>query len=81
MVGRNLDEIKRWFDEGCSGWTMTERYTAQIDRFVKDVFLSVEPEANVALMATGGYGRGEMAPFSDVDVMFFARDRRDTKAS
>jgi [protein-PII] uridylyltransferase len=81
MVGRNLDEIKRWFDEGCSGWTMTERYTAQIDRLVKDVFLSVEPEANVALMATGGYGRGEMAPFSDVDVMFFARDRSDTKAS
>jgi [protein-PII] uridylyltransferase len=81
MVGRNLDEIKRWFNEGCSGRTMTERYTAQIDRLVKDVFLSVEPEANVALMATGGYGRGEMAPFSDVDVMFFARDRRDTKAS
>jgi [protein-PII] uridylyltransferase len=81
MAGRNLDEIKQWFGEGCSGRTMTERYTAGIDRLVKDVFLSVDPEANVALMATGGYGRGEMAPFSDVDVMFFAKDRRDTKAT
>jgi [protein-PII] uridylyltransferase len=81
MVARNLDEIRQWFGEGCSGRTMTERYTAEIDRLVKDVFLSIDPGADVALMATGGYGRGEMAPFSDVDVMFFAKDRRDTRAT
>jgi [protein-PII] uridylyltransferase len=81
MTGRNLDEIKKWFDEGCSGRTMTERYTTEIDRLVRDVFLSVDPGAQVALMATGGYGRGEMAPFSDVDVMFFAEDRRNTTAT
>ncbi len=81
MAARNLDEIRHWFDEGCSGRTMTERFTAGTDRLVKEIFQSVDPDADVALMATGGYGRGEMAPFSDVDVMFFARDRRDTKAS
>ncbi len=81
MAQRNLGEIEKWFDEGCSGRTMTERYTAGIDRLVRDIFLSVDPGADVALMATGGYGRGEMAPFSDVDVMFFAKDRRDTKAT
>ncbi len=81
MSARNLDDIKQWFDEGCSGRTMTGRYTAETDRLVRDIFLSVGPSKDVALMATGGYGRGEMAPFSDVDLMFLARDRSDTKAT
>jgi len=47
------------------------------DHVVEDVY----PVGNrssgerIALMAVGGYGRGEMAPFSDVDLAFITPDK------
>ncbi len=45
------------------------RHAQLIDRTVKEVWAQIEPVASAALVATGGYGRGELYPWSDIDLL------------
>lgn len=81
MNTKTFDEIEGWFNENQGGIALAECYTAKMDQIVQDIFNSVNKDVKAVLIATGGYGRRELCPYSDVDIMFFALNRADTAAA
>ena len=50
-------------------------HTRLIDRILRGLWRDIQPAARAALVATGGYGRGELFPCSDIDILvLLARD-------
>ncbi len=60
---------------GASGGEIVQRRTALIDRFLREAHH--RRESAPCLLAVGGYGRGELNPFSDIDIMFLCKDEAD----
>ena len=78
VAGRG--EVKKRFDAGASGTDAVHALsflTDQVIRLLYDfVTTHIYPISNptegerMSLIAVGGYGRGELAPFSDIDLLF-----------
>ena len=76
----------RFEDEGGKGSETVQAQAFLIDQLIRvlyDVAVTyVYPVANptigeqIAIVATGGYGRGELAPYSDIDLMFLLNYKR-----
>jgi [protein-PII] uridylyltransferase len=57
-------------DQTLRGSSFTSAYTAVIDRWLRSLFHETFNEGErVALVATGGHGRQELCPASDLDLM------------
>ena len=54
------------------------RYTKKIDEIIKNIWLSFDIN-EACLIAVGGYGRGELAPFSDIDLLILTHDNASNK--
>jgi len=53
---------------------LLRRHAQLIDRIVKSVWAEVGLGSEAALVATGGYGRGELFPCSDIDLLILLAD-------
>ena len=49
------------------------RYTKKIDELIRNIWNSFNIN-EACLVAVGGYGRGELAPFSDIDLLILNSD-------
>lgn len=63
---------------GAAGDEIVQRRTALIDRVLKDIYQPLAACGPLPLLvAIGGYGRGELNPFSDIDILLLCRDEQD----
>ncbi len=66
-----LARFKEGFLKGGDIFSLMSDWSTAVDSSVKALFEANLPaEARVAVFALGGYGRREMSPYSDVDLMF-----------
>ena len=73
-------EIRQRFEAGASGTETVRGLSFLMDQLIRALYdfvgSHVYPLANptsgehMAVVAVGGYGRGELAPYSDIDLLF-----------
>lgn len=66
------EALERLWEQGVVGRALLRDHSRLADEFIEECFQEVAgsvPPESVALIALGGYGRSELFPFSDIDLM------------
>lgn len=83
LLAEGREAIKARFSEDNDGAIYVGGYALIMDSIVSSLFRRIASDApsGFTLMATGGYGRGELSPASDIDLMFLTAVQPDRKTT
>jgi len=79
FLNTERDKIRIWHRQGAGGREVVQAHTGLVDESIKHVVMSLHALpafsksdllGKFALVAIGGYGRGELNPYSDIDLLF-----------
>lgn len=83
LLAREREKIKAWHRSGAGGREVIQAHTGLVDEVIKHITLSllalkryegVPVLDEFSLVAVGGYGRGELNPCSDIDLLFLLKE-------
>ncbi len=78
MLAEEEAVIREAHFAGAGGSEIVQRRTSLIDRTLRDIHAALCSSGPMpSLVAIGGYGRGELNPRSDIDIMFLYRDETE----
>jgi [protein-PII] uridylyltransferase len=67
--------------EGAGGYEIVRDLSDSVDRAITKIWWRVRPSDPVAIVALGGYGRRELCPSSDIDLMVLHRSGDEVNGS
>ena len=81
---REMALVRQTYERTGDGTAAIRRRSAVVDRILIEMWrraFTGQPGANISLVALGGYGRKDLFPFSDVDVLFaFSDDKAEEQS-
>ena len=76
---REMALVRQTCERTGDGTAAIRRRSAVVDRILIEMWHRVfagQPAQNVSLLALGGYGRKDLFPYSDIDVLFAFADEK-----
>ncbi|HZQ60310.1 MAG TPA: DUF294 nucleotidyltransferase-like domain-containing protein, partial [Casimicrobiaceae bacterium] len=71
------DALRAEFETHADTKALLHGHARLVDRVVRGVWSELRAPSHLALLAVGGFGRGELYPHSDVDVLVLLTDPAD----
>ncbi len=88
-LAEGRERLRERFEAGAGGLETARGYSHLVDQIVRvlydhaaeDLYPSANPTSGeyMAVLAVGGYGRGELAPSSDLDLLFLCPYKRTAR--